>query len=119
APAADVDDLAAGDLLRAGHGGCDRIADVDEVAGLRAIAIDDDGFSGQGVTDEARNDQTVVLARTIGVEDAKRRRSQSVLRMFGGQIKFPESLGNAVVRDRRDDKRLVERAAVGMAIDGG
>ena len=57
----------------------DGVADIHEIAGMRAVAIDHDRLAGRRLADEARDDQAIVLAGTVDVEDAKRRRSERVL----------------------------------------
>src|SRR6266487_813133 len=72
--AADVEDFT--DSLRfvdQGHHAADHIADIGEIARLRAVSVDRDGLVAQSLADKARDDHTVAagLARTDGVEKAR------------------------------------------------
>ena len=87
-------------LFRGQDQGAHHIVDVDEVAGLMAVAEDDDRTAVEGVVHEPGDDRGVGMGHglpgTVGVEDAQRDGFEAVESGNAEQVVLRRDLGNRV-----------------------
>ncbi|MDE2237079.1 MAG: ATP-dependent DNA helicase RecQ, partial [Elusimicrobia bacterium] len=95
----------------------DQVRDMAEAARLASLAVDGQGFAGEGLGDEIRHGPAVVLAhaRPVGVEDAHDAHRHPVGAMVGHGHGLREALGLVVDAARADG---VDVSPIGLALGG-
>ena len=123
---ADIDRLAGrGGISGQQLDGRHRVAHIAERTRLRAVAEDSERLAGQGLLDEAREDESVIagLTRPDCVEEPRHSHLQAVLLAVGHGLDFVGQLAQRVTGEpalaRQIDQLVVlaEIAAVRMAVD--
>ena len=103
----------------------DDVADVDEVAAVHAVAVDDRLVAARHALEEDRDDAALeagVLARAVDVREAERDVRAAVDAIPAGEVLLAALLGDAVGRQRQERRLLVGgrgALAVARAARGG
>ena len=112
--AGQVVDAVGGDVVQAARDAVGEVLDVDEVAGLHAVAGQRQRVAGQRLVDERRDDRGLTGARAVGDAEAQDRVVDPVELLVGLAVELAGELGGGVeVAGRREQRVLVDLIGLG------